>query len=135
MLLILVLVLVLAAAGVVIWLTTRADENPPGGNGSSSSSAAQSTEVTDSTDPAEVAYQDLPRGGALEQGKIVIPRGDNENVDLYLVNASDGSTVARPSPAGPNATPGRSSDPTGTPSSSSGRPTPGTTVGRLDRRR
>ncbi len=94
-LLILVLVLVLAAAGVVVWLVTRGDENPPGGNGSGSSSATQSTEVTDGTDPAEVAYQDLPRGGALEQGKIVIPRDKDGNVDLYLVNASDGSTIAQ----------------------------------------
>lgn len=85
----------LAAAGVLIWVLTRGDGNPPPGDGSSGSSGAETSSSDGAPTAAEAAYADLPRGDALPDGTLVVPRDVGGNVDLYLVDSADGSTVAR----------------------------------------
>jgi Tol biopolymer transport system component len=90
--LVLALVLLLVATGVVVWLLTRGeDPNPGDGTGD----GAGSSEVGGGSTPADVAYGELPRADALPAATLVVPRIVDGNHDLYLVDSTDGSTVAR----------------------------------------
>lgn len=102
-----VALVLLTATGVLIWVLTRGEDPGGGGTGSGTgsgsggqssgapSSGAQSSETGGQSTPAEAAYADLPRSGALSDGTIVIPREVEGDVDLYLVDAATGDTTAQ----------------------------------------
>ena len=87
-------VLLLVAAGVLVWVLTRGDENPPGQE-PGSSSGTEDSPTEEPTTPAEAAYADLPRGEALADTTLVVPRRVDGNVDLYLVDSATGTTTAQ----------------------------------------
>jgi hypothetical protein len=95
LLLVLVLVLVLAATAVTVWLLTRGDDDPPGGGEPGGSSGTDGSEVGDSTTPAELAYENLPRAAALPPATMVVSLDVEGNTDLYLVDATTGTRTTR----------------------------------------
>ena len=85
--LVVALLVVLATAGVLVWLLTRADDDPGGNGGGAPSGSASDT--SGATDPAQAAYDALPRSStALGDQTLIAPQLVDENLDLYVLDAS-----------------------------------------------